>query len=307
MNLVMRRYQREDDFWKIRDFLRRVLLLNGLRQHSWHVARLDYWRWHGYENCHCCGPLQAVTFIWETPAGEIAAVLNPESRGEAFFQVHPAFYSAELLAEMLNVAEDCLSLSTEKGHKLNAWVDSQDELLTGLLQQRGFGKGKWAERQRRRLLFPLPDGRTPEGYVVRSLGDASELPARSWASWRAFHPDEPDARYEGWEWYHNIQRHPLYRRDLDLVAVAPGGEITAFATVWYDDVTRTGYFEPVGTMPEHRRRGLGKALVYEGLRRLERMGGILAFVTSSGEQAHALYASAGFTEYDVLEQWVKEW
>jgi len=33
--------------------------------------------------------------------------------------------------------------------------------------------------------------------------------------WNAFHADEPDDRYEGWDWYHNIQHAPLYRRDLD--------------------------------------------------------------------------------------------
>jgi hypothetical protein len=47
----MRRYHNEDDYWQIRDFLRRVLQLNGHRQFSWPVARLDYWRWHLIENC----------------------------------------------------------------------------------------------------------------------------------------------------------------------------------------------------------------------------------------------------------------
>ncbi len=77
-------------------------------------------------------------------------------------------------------------------------------------------------------------------------------------------------------------------------------------TVWFDDVTRTGDFEPVGTAPAHQRRGLGKAVMCEGLRRLKRMGATLAFVGSYTPPAHALYASVGFTEYDLLEPWVKE-
>ena len=86
---------------------------------------------------------------------------------------------------------------------------------------------------------------------------SSELPSRSWASWRAFHSDDPDEKYDGdWSWYQNIQAAPLYRRDLDLVAIAPSGEVAAFTTTWYDDVTHSGYFEPVGTMPEHQRCGL---------------------------------------------------
>jgi ribosomal protein S18 acetylase RimI-like enzyme len=135
------------------------------------------------------------------------------------------------------------------------------------------------------------------------LGDEKELPARSLVSWRAFHPNEPDDHYEGWTWYLNVQRAPLYRRDLDLVAVAPGGEFASFCTVWFDDVNRMGVFEPVGTAPAHQRRGLGKAVMCEGLRRLKHLGATLATVGSYSNEAGALYASLGFTEYDLLERW----
>jgi mycothiol synthase len=71
-------------------------------------------------------------------------------------------------------------------------------------------------------------------------------------------------------------------------------------------VTRSGAFEPVGTVPAHQRRGLGKVVMGEGLRRLKRMGATMAYVGSYALPAHALYASAGFTEYDLSEPWVKE-
>jgi GNAT superfamily N-acetyltransferase len=119
------------------------------------------------------------------------------------------------------------------------------------------------------------------GYTVRALGDQDELPARSWLSWKAFHPNEPDEKYEGWEWYKNVQRIPLYRRDLDIVAVASGGELAAFCTVWFDDVTRTAVFEPVGTHPDHQKRGLGKAVMSEGLRRAQRLGATLGMLCTN--------------------------
>ncbi len=71
-------------------------------------------------------------------------------------------------------------------------------------------------------------------------------------------------------------------------AVAPNGEYAAFCTIWFDDVTRSAYFEPVGTAPQHQRRGLGKAVMCEGLRRLKRMGATLALVGSYMPPAHAL-------------------
>ena len=47
MKLALRVFQTEEDHWRIRAFLREVFLVNGRRELSWHVARLDYWRWHG--------------------------------------------------------------------------------------------------------------------------------------------------------------------------------------------------------------------------------------------------------------------
>jgi len=104
-----------------------------------------------------------------------------------------------------------------------------------------------------------------------------------------------------------VQRAPLYRRDLDLVAVAPGGDLAAFCTLWFDDVTRTAAFEPVGTHPDHQRRGLGRALMAEGLRRVAGLGATLCTVGSYSEPAGALYASLGFIEYDLSEPWEKIW
>ena len=107
-------------------------------------------------------------------------------------------------------------------------------------------------------------------------------------------------------WYRNIQTAPLYRRDLDLVAIAPGGAVASFCTIWFDDVTRSAYFEPVATVPAHQRRGLGKALMTEGLRRLQRMGATRAFVGGYSQAANALYRSVIGPEHELDEVWVKE-
>ena len=307
-NLTLRRYQDEEDYWRIREFLRRVFLLNDRRQYSWPVGRLDYWRWHGIENCQCSGPVETVTFIWETESGEIAAVLHPESRGEAFLEVDPRLRTPELEEEMLDVAEQ--HLVHPQRQKLWTFAHTDDDLRQEVLTRRGFTKvtrPQAVEHQHRRWLDgPIPEVPSPPGYTVRSLGKVGELPSRSWASWRAFHPDEPDEAYEGWEWYHNIQRQPLYRRDLDIVAVAPDGEIASFCTFWYDDVTRTAMCEPVGTVPEHQRRGLGKVILTEGLHRVKSMGAVMAFVSGFSPAANALYDSAFSPECDFSEPWVKQ-
>jgi len=308
MKLTLRKYKNDDDHWKIRQFLREVYLLNDRREVGWPLYRWDYWRWHVNENIFKFN-LEAAVFLWETDSGRLAAVLHPDGAGEAFLQVHPAFHTPELDVDMMSVAETQFATTQAEGNqRLTLWVHGSDFIRQDLLTRRGYTKGKHPEYQRRRDMYlPIPKLPAPDGYTIRALGDESEHPARSWVSWKAFHPDEPDEKYEGWDWYRNVQRAPLYCRDLDLVAVAPNGEFAAFCTLWFDDVTRTAAFEPVGTHPDHQRKGLGKALMAEGLRRVRNLGATLCTVGSYSEAAGALYASMGFTEYDLSEPWNKEW
>jgi mycothiol synthase len=307
MKLIRRKYQYDEDYWRIRDFLRQVFLLNNRRELSWQVYRFDYWRWHGIENMGH-GRLEKDVFIWETADGRIVAVLNREAPGSVHLQMHPDGCTSELVEEMIATAEEHLTIPSRNAKRtLRIWTDSQNELHHEILKGRGYIKDSVAEYQRRRPLSKeIPNVAIAEGYTVRALGDDDEFPKRSWVSWRAFHPNEPDDKFEGWDWYRNIQRAPLYRRDLDIVAVAPNGEFASFSTIWFDDVTRTGSFEPVGTAPEHQRLGLGKAVICEGLRRLKLLSATMAYVGSYSLRAHKLYASIGFTEYDLSESWVKE-
>jgi len=306
MKLIKRPYQNEDDYWRIRNFLRDVFLLNDRQELSWHVARLDYLRWHFIRNSLIDAPFEKLTSIWETAGGQIAAVLHPFDMGEAFLHVHPGQRTPELEKEMVAIAERDFCLRTRDGQrKLYLLVDESDTQRQDILVDRGWAKrGAPIHRWWRDLDAPLPDAPLPAGYTVRSMGDVDEFPARSWASWRAFHPDEPDDQYEGWDWLINLQSAPLYRRDLDIVAAVSEGEIAAFCTIWFDDVTRSAVCVLVGTAAGHQRRGLGKAVMYEGLRRLKSMGGTRAFANAYDPPAEALYGSVLGAKAE-SQSWVK--
>jgi GNAT superfamily N-acetyltransferase len=309
VNLTMRKFREDNDYWRIRDFLREVFLINGRRELSWQRYRFDYWRWHGIVNMKD-GTLETDVFIWETSDGRLGAVLNREAPGSVFLQMHPELRSGELEDEMIGVAEKHLSIKpTERRPALSIWTNSEDSLRQDVLRARGYKVFERPDSKEcarwRPLDGPIPEVPPAEGYTVRALAGDEDLPGRAWASFRAFHPDDPEENSYDWEWYVNIQRAPLYRRDLDLVAVAPDGKIASFATIWFDDVTRTGAFEPVGTIPEHQRRGLSKAVLHEGLRRLRWIGATRAYVGSYTPGAHAAYEAAGFTGYELIEPWVK--
>ncbi len=300
MSITLCHLTTETDYFRVRNFLREVFLLNDRLEHSWHVARLDYWRWHFIATCQFTAPFEQVTTAWETQNGELAAVLHPLSHDEIRLHIHPRFRSPQLENEIFAYAEACYPDACVP-------VFSDDVLRREVLAARGFTQRPgWNHHYWRDLTDPLPAPPNPDGYVIRSMGDESEHPARSWCSWRAFHANEPDCNYNGdHSWYCNIQSAPLYRRDLDIVAATPAQEIAAFCTIYYDDYTRSAVTVLVGVAAKHWRRGLGKSVIAEGLRRLKHLGCTRVFSTANEDPADALYRS-GMTDMKVTDTWIKE-
>ncbi len=302
----MRHYAGDEDYPGLRKLLADALVANELREFSWHPGRLDWYRWHGVMNCGDPG-LENVR-LWEAE-GKIVAFVLLEGPINAFVQIHPEYLRGSLYGKILETAEADLSgIGGDGKRKLYVWVDWKDDIAHRALRKRGYEKyDEWEATGRQGwqdLNSDIPAAKIPAEYSVRSQ-NPDDIPSRSWCSWKSFHPNDPDEKYEGWRWYENVQAIPQYRPDLDLVVVEPDGEIASFTTVWFDDATNTAYFEPVGTHPEHQRKGLALACITEGLRRLRTLGCRRAYLTGHSDAAKALYEKAGFRDYDMLEPWVK--
>ena len=310
MMLTKRPLQTEGDFWRIRNFLREIFELNGRHELAWHVARLDYWRWHFVKNLEVCRSLQDVVTFWEGAGGQIAAVLNPFTLSEAFLHVHPAYRHTDLEDQMLAHAERAYVPPDANGQRqIFVMTDASDSSRQKVLAGRGYLKRAQPIHRWWKELDGEPMGEmVVPGFVIRSMGGPAELPARSWASWKAFHADEPAGNYQddGGAWYRNVQSAPLYRRDLDIVAEAPNGEIAAFCTIYFDDVTRSAVCVLVGTVPEHQQLGLGKAVLGEGCRRLQQMGATRVFANGYDPPASALYRSA-LGRLSISHSWQKRY
>lgn len=320
---TFRPYQCEADYWRLRAFLREVYAseLDGRDrpQGAWHVARLDYARWHVCLNCDHV-KLEDVALIWETD-GRIAAFAMPDGGpGEVHMVVHPAWHTPELEDEIVRTAEQRIAARTDcTGRSLTVWVHERDRLRQQVVAARGYARAAGAERQwrvglddRQQSGLSGAEAEAPvaAGYTIRSLGDGLELLERCYASGLGFHRGDIKVAVENRNdvtWYRNIQSAPLYRRDLDIVAIAPDGAIAAFCTAWFDDVTRSGYFEPLATVPAHRRRGLARAVMAEGLRRLTRLGAVTAQVGGYNHEANALYRSVMGGEGELYEPWSRDW
>ena len=115
----------------------------------------------------------------------------------------------------------------------------------------------------------------------------------------------------GSEWtpelYRQVMESPGYRPEEELVVEAPDGALAAFTKIWYDRRNRTGLFEPVGTHKNHRRRGLGRAVVLYGMRLMASEGMVRAQVVNEceNEASRALYCDCGFHPLHELIEFVK--
>ena len=97
-------------------------------------------------------------------------------------------------------------------------------------------------------------------------------------------------------WRARTLRMPQYRRDLDLVAVAPDGTLAGFCVGWLDAARRAGHVEPLGVRPGCTGMGLAQALLTELSGRLAAAGAERVCVEADQANAAALrsYATAGF-------------
>ena len=301
MHVYSRKYRADPDFQRVRGFL--IDTYGITRQpFNWTLERWDYCRY--FVNNLWDRDTQQwedLVRVWESD-GQIIGVACYEGRlGEVYPQVHPNHRDLE--AEMMAWAEEHLTVEREDGtHRLSVRAYDYDTFRQTMLQKRGYHRVDHLEhRYRRSLEAPLPEPAVPKGYTVRSLREDDELSERCLALGRAFRSKPADL-----EVYRSLQSAPGYRLDLDIVIEAPDASFAAFALTWYDEVNGIGAFEPVGTDPDHQGKGLGKAVMYEGFRRLKALGATVAYV-GTGPQiaANRLYRSVGFDEDFTDHAWTK--
>lgn len=143
----------------------------------------------------------------------------------------------------------------------------------------------------RDLTASLPNVELPGGFRARSVLE-DEFEERVGVHRDAFDPSKFTLKR-----YARVRSMPGYRSDLDLVVSTPQGEFAAYCLVWLSQ--GVGEFEPVGTRSAFRRQGLGRAVIWEGFKRLRALGAHSATVYSYPEN-RAFYESCGFV---VVNRW----
>ena len=237
---------------------------------------------------------------------EIVAVVNPEGSPRNYFlQVNPdySFVEREMLewieAHFRDVKKDRAGKEELAIHVLEGNARRE-----ALLAQFGYQKNKASGLLRMRSVDqPIPKSVCPEGYEIRTVSKADYSQLAATVRLVFGHGEWFNA-----ELYESITRCSFYEQDLDLVAVAQDGTFASFCTFRVDPLSKITNLEPMGTHPDHRRRGLGKALIFEGLRRSMRHNPTLFYIGGAADTpaANRLYDSTGYTKKRAYYSWMKE-
>ena len=155
----------------------------------------------------------------------------------------------------------------------------------------------------RARIADVPEPEIPTGYTIRPVAGVEEVAAVTAVHQAAF----PGAAWTE-EQYRHVMESPGYDPARELVAVAPDGTFAAFAVTWYDELNRTGLMEGVGTHVDHRRIGLGRAIVRFAAHHMATVGGMEYATVANSESntaSSALYRSAGFEPWHVIDGYIK--
>ena len=319
METNIRPYTGDEDFLKIRDFFVDTYSLYQ-RPYNWLIDRWNFSRRFGlpYHTHHSTSYFgvpahprrshrdehqmwENAIGIWDDQDGNILGVVHTENEepGEAWIQIHPEH--TRLYAEMITYIEERLADRAGDTAYVKLYVTDDSE-LGQIARDRGYrkieGTQTYMEYVNEKPVAPV----LPDGFVVGSVEDVDDVEKRRMV--RAFSfgaycgpSDWPPASV-----FTEMQQAPDYRRDLDLFIVAPNGDYASFCTIWLDDKNGYANFEPVGTHADYQRRGLARALLREGFRRMAAYGATKSYMPSGNE----FYRKVGFrpTSYS-YSPWIR--
>jgi mycothiol synthase len=289
--ITSRPYAGEHDLLSMKDFLV-AASADDLHGIYWHIGNL-LWSRHFATG----DDLRRDVRLWEDDAGALLGFAWFEGSGSLDVQVHPRFHGRGVIEEqMLDWGARRIAGSGRPADewKLSVPAVEGDSRRIELLARHGFERdpsGLHMVLLRRSLERPVPGPALPEGWAVRHVADEREFGERVEAHRDAWHPSGITR-----DKYELLRSLPGYLPELDIIAAVPDGTFASCCVCWLDPVNGRGLYEPVSTRPAFRRKGLGKAVMIEGLRRLKTLGAREAMVwTNAGnEPAIKLYESVGF-------------
>jgi GNAT superfamily N-acetyltransferase len=211
------------------------------------------------------------------------------------YQVHPDH--TELVDEVIDWYD-----GTAAGVDRTVVPNAEDEFALGRWAAHGYetdpaslrATGSWTQLNERDLT-EVEEPVLPAGFRFRTAVEAGPEAAVQ-AHVDAWAPSTYTA-----EAYEGVRRAAGYRGDLHVLVEAPNGTMASSTIMWLDEVNKTAEFEPVGTHPDYRRLGLGRAMLLHGMHLARAAGATHMTVACLGAPGHpgarGLYYSVGFRKF----------
>jgi ribosomal protein S18 acetylase RimI-like enzyme len=301
MEILSRPYKKEVDFDSIMKFL-----LGDLYDHT---KSYENWFPDRFENSS--DSREDGVRIWEEidtsidpPKRKIIGLTTRDSPRDFFLNVDPNFKQIE--ADMIEWVEQIfLGLNDEKGRKgsLRINILEGNSSRETLLKNMGFKlEGLYGYYRIRSGELPVPAHTCPEGFEIRAI-EKSDYDQQALLIQRVFgHGEWFNA--EILEWLANCTFHVP---ELDLVVVTPDNTIASFCTFRMDPHSKIISLEPMGTNPDYRKLGLGKAILTEGIKRAMKYNPPFFYIdgAATNPAANRLYDVTGFSEKYAINSWSK--
>lgn len=226
--------------------------------------------------------VRATTRLWQKGDQLVAFALVDDSNNLKF-DLDPSRSSTQLEAEIVDWGIACMrkrNAASGQQQTPDASCSASNAGRIAFLERHGFRRQAVRSlHYARSLSAALPDHPLPGGFSLRAVRGEEEVEGLVALHRAAFGTDNMTV-----EQRLAIMRAPQYQPEMDLVAVAPNGELAAFCICGFDDTGREiGYTDPIGTHARHQRRGLGKAMLTAGLRALKDRGARTAELGTSSE------------------------
>lgn len=291
MDFKSRGYQDQSDLSAIGSLIRQVCQIDPY-WNSWSFALYDIWsqRKLGDQDVFGMTTWQHDMRLWEDR--------NKNLLGAAVFRDHDLVKlitfpdHKNLLVPMLDWVEARGHQKALPDEKIKIETSERNLFLEYLLLSQGYEKdaGHYIYREKNLTSRQNELVILPHGFSIQHIESRNDLKKFHRGTELVFNfPDNPDV-------YQILRQAPSFVTELDLIVLSPDDQIASFGSIWFDQGLSLAEFEPVGTVPEFRKRGLGSALIAEACNRLRRLGCRKVSVMSWSEsvEANRLYQRAGF-------------
>jgi ribosomal protein S18 acetylase RimI-like enzyme len=226
--------------------------------------------------------VKATTRLWQQN-GKTIGFAFVDDYNNLRFEINMEFSSVQLENEIIEWGITSIkkrNADASENNTLDASFGIDNTWQISMLERFGFVRESLRSLQYTRSLNePISEHAFPPCFSLRHVEGEHEVESLVTLHRAAFGTENMTV-----EQRLAIMHAPQYERELDFVAVAPNGELSAFCICGFDDEKEhVGYTDPIGTHPRYQKLGLGKAIVTASLHALKNRGAKVVELGTSSE------------------------